>query len=250
MSENGQHNEPESTEFNPIPWVAGALFVLGIAILAGIYWKRTVVVKDIHFGGYHFVPLESLEQKVSIPAGIRPDSIDFMKIIREVETIDYVKQAAVNVEPSGDLFIEITERKPIALLVNGNDKVYVDEQGVRLPVFLGKSVDVPIVYGFKTKPVGDTLKSEAWNKAQAFLVEMHKSPLSNATISEIAWTRDEGIVALTHENGVKLIFGKDNFKSRLRNWKAFYSKVIREKSIQKMQLIDLRFRGQVVTRES
>lgn len=245
-----RHSDNVPEGFDPIPWVAGALFVLGIAVLTGMYWKRTVVVKEVRFGGNYFVSTEQLDQQVDIPAGIPPDSLDFIKIIGQIEKIPYVKRAFINVEPSGNLLIEVREREPIALLANGEDKIYVDEDGMRLPIILGKAVNVPILYGFKTRPMTDTLKSKAWQQTQAFLIELHNNPIGNATISEVAWTENKGIVALTHGNDVKLVFGKDKFKSRLNNWKAFFSEIIPKKRIQKMQWVDLRFEGQIVTREN
>lgn len=233
-----------------MPWVATALFILGIAVLAGLYWKRTAVIKEVRFTGHHFVPEQVLEQSVTIPAGIHPDSLKFMEIISKVEKIDYVKRADVHVEPGGDLIIEITERKPVAMLAEGKNKIYVDEEGLRLPITLGKAVDVPILYGFSAAPAGDTLKSVAWLQAQEFLAEMHRNAVADATISEIAWTEEHGIVALSHDNGVKLVFGKGDFGERMRNWVAFFSEVVREKGMQTLKEVDLRFRGQIVTRES
>lgn len=232
-----------------MPWVAGALFVLGIAVLAGLYREKTVRVGDLRFEGNYFVSQERLQKQVEIPAGIRPDSLDFLKIIKKVERIDYVQHAAVNVEPSGDLSIEVTERRPIAMLADAEKKIYVDADGVRLPIVLGKAVDVPILYGFDSEPMTDTLKSEAWRQARNFLVQVNSRPVSNATISEVAWTRDQGIVALSHEEGVRLVFGNGEFGTRLRNWEAFYSAIVRKKGIRSMRSVDLRFKGQIVTRE-
>lgn len=254
MSEKKSHNKKESKasakSFNALPWVAGAVLVLGLAVIGGIYWDRNMTVKDVRFEGHYFVTQEELQKSVEIPTGIKPDSLDFLNIINKVERIPYVKQAGVQVEPSGNLVIEITERQPIALLADGNDKIYVDREGIRLKLILGKTVDVPILYGFDASPMSDTLKSDAFLAARDFLLEMENKQVSNATISEVAWTRDEGIVALTHENGVKLVFGKNDFKTRLRNWEAFYGEVIKTKGIAGMRAIDLRFRGQIITQES
>lgn len=254
MSEKNQHNENRSKasdkSFNALPWVAGAVLILGLAIIGGIYWDRNMTVKDVQFEGHYFVTQEELQRSVDIPTGVKPDSLDFISIIEKVERIPYVKQADVQVEPSGNLVIEITERQPIALLADGNDKIYVDRDGLRLKLILGKAVDVPILYGFKAGPMKDTLKSKAFLSTRDFLLEMERQNVSNATISEVAWTRDEGIVALTHENGVKLVFGKNDFKTRLRNWEAFYGEVIKTKGIAGMRAIDLRFRGQIITQES
>ncbi|MDR8393889.1 cell division protein FtsQ/DivIB [Aliifodinibius sp. S!AR15-10] len=250
QKESHSENPAEPSGFNAMPWLMGALFVLGVAILAGIYWNRTVVIQDVQFSGHNFITEGELAGKANVPTGVSPDSVDFMSIINQLETLPYVKQAAVNVEPSGDLRIQVTERRPIAMLADGDAKIYVDEEGIRLPLKLEKSVDVPIVYGFKTAPMSDTLKSDAWVQTQSFLKEINGSSFNHATISEIAWTKKEGIVALSHENGVKLVFGKDKFRRKLRNWKAFYSEVVRTKGIDKMRTVDLRFKGQIVTRES
>lgn len=249
MAEEELHNEHKSVNFEPVTWIAGALLIMGLAALAGFYWKHTVVIGEVQFAGNHFVTQEELEQ-VDIPTGISPDSVNFMNIIGQVERIPYVKKASINVEPSGNLTIQVSERRPIALLASGDDKIYVDGDGILLPLELEKAVDVPIVYGFRTEPIGDTLKTTSWQQTCSFLLDIESSAFANATISEVAWTQDEGVVALSYENGVKLVFGKGDFKTRLRNWKAFYSKVIRKKGIQSMRTIDLRFKGQIVTRES
>jgi len=256
MAEQESHNEePKSTEGaavksrkNPLPWVAGAILVLGLAIVGGLYWSSTMTVKQLQFEGNHFVSSTDL-QKVDVPMGMNPDSMDFRKIMNRFNSIAYVRQAKISVEPNGNLLIHITERQPIAMLVDGNHKIYVDADGVRLPLKLGSSVDVPILYGFSAKPMGDTLKSKGFKTVANFLTEVNKNPVSDATISEVAWTKDEGVIAVTNQNGVKLIIGKGGFAKRLRNWEAFYGQVIKQKGIEKMRSIDLRFEGQIVTRE-
>jgi len=256
MTELESHNEkPKGTEetaaksrTNPLPWIAGAILVLGLAIVGGLYWSSTMTVQKIRFEGNHFVPTSTLK-KVDVPMGMNPDSMDFGQIMQRFNKIAYVKQAKISVEPSGNLLVHITERKPIAMLVDGDHKIYVDSDGVRLPLKLGSSVDVPILYGFSAKPMRDTLTSKGFKTVANFLTEVNKNPVSNATISEVAWTKDEGVVAVTNQNGVKLIFGNGGFQKRLRNWEAFYGQVIKQKGIEKMRSIDLRFEGQIVTRE-
>lgn len=254
MTKQDQHTEQSTAGaqkgFNAVPWAMGALLVLALAVMGGLYWSSNITVNDVRFSGYHFVTEDELQNRVDIPIGIQPDSLNFVEITSQIEQIPYVDKAEINVEPSGNLHIEIAERQPIALLAEGSSKIYVDKDGLRLPLQLEKNVDVPILYGFKTEPMSDTLQSEAFLAVRDFLLEMHKRTISNATISEVAWTQEDGIVALTNENGVKLIFGKGDFRTRLRNWEAFYGEVIKTKGIDRMQSVDLRFRGQIVTRET
>lgn len=254
MTKKKPHTDQPEAEaansFSTVPWVTTALLILSAAVAGGLYWSNNITISDVRFSGHHFVTTEELQKQIDIPTGIRPDSLNFMEIIGQIEQIPYVDNAEVNVEPSGKLHIRVTERKPIALLARGESKIYIDKDGLRLPLLLEKNVDVPVLYGFKTEPMSDTLQSDAFGAVRDFLLEMHSRTVSNATISEIAWTADQGIVALTNENGVKLIFGKEDFKTRLRNWEAFYGEIVKTKGIDRMQSVDLRFRGQIVTRET
>ncbi|MEX0846044.1 MAG: cell division protein FtsQ/DivIB, partial [Balneolaceae bacterium] len=90
---------------------------------------------------------------------------------------------------------------------------------------------------------------ESFYQVRDFLMKAKIDGFGWATISEVAFEETDGVVALSHENGVKLIFGRNDFEHKLENWKAFYTDVIRTKGIQSMQQVDLRFTDQVVTRE-
>lgn len=245
-----EQNTKSQNSSNPWPWIAGAVLILGLAVMAGLYWSSTMKVQKIQFSGNHFVSEEDL-QLVEVPTGISPDSLNFGDIRNRFEKLPYVKQADISVEPNGKINISIAERKPIALLVDENKKVYIDTDGIRLPIVADKTIDVPILYGFDAEPMQDTLQNEAFKTAADFLKTVRNNEVSDATISEVAWSSsDEGVVALTNQNGVKLIFGKGDFSNRLRNWEAFYGEVIKKKGIEKMRSIDLRFEGQIVTREN
>lgn len=247
MTKNESHSENKNSK-NPLPWIAGAVLILGLAVVGGLYWSSTMTVQQVRFEGNHFVSVDDLH-KVEVPTGLNPDSIDFVEIMRQFEQLPYIKQANISVEPSGNLLVNISERQPMALLADGATKIYVDKDGIRLSRVLGKTVDVPILYGFSAKPMSDTLNSDAFIRTANFLTNVQDREVSNATISEVAWTQKEGIIALTNQNGVKLIFGKGDFDTRLRNWEAFYGEVVKQKGIEAMQSIDLRFEGQIVTQE-
>jgi len=81
-----------------------------------------------------------------------------------------------------------------------------------------------------------------------FLKAIKANPTGWVTISEISWDSEEGVVALSQQNGVKLIFGKSGFEEKFENWEAFYSQVIGVEGIDHFHTIDLRFAKQIVTR--
>jgi cell division septal protein FtsQ len=222
--------------------------VAGIAILAAMYWNRNVTVQDLKVNQLTFTDYEMVKQKAAIPIGVKPDSLDLNQVVNRVETLDYVRSVTPYIEPSGDLRLKISEREPLALLINGSQRIYVDAEGVKLPILEGKTRDVPIVYGFSTD-ARDTLKNEAYLQIRDFLMKAKIDGFGWTTISEVVFDKHDGVVALSHENGVKLIFGQNEFETKLENWKAFYAQVVKTKGIDKMQQVDLRFTNQVVTRE-
>jgi cell division septal protein FtsQ len=225
------------------------MLVVGVAVLAAIYWNRNVVVDKVTFSGNELTDSKRLLDAAEITFGVHPDSLDLSAIIERIERIDYVKEAIPYVEPNGELNIQIKERTPIALLKKDSKHSYVDVEGVKLPVLYLKAFDVPLVYGFDPSLDNDTLKNEAFKQISNFLVNALENKFGWMTISEVAYNKEDGVVALSQENGVKLLFGSNDFQIKLENWEAFYTEVIRVKGIQAMQQVDLRFTNQVVTRE-
>jgi cell division septal protein FtsQ len=224
------------------------LMVTGIAVLAAMYWNRNVTIQDVKVNDLEFTEYEDIRNAADVPLGIKPDSLDLNEVIQRVEQLDYVRSVVPYIEPNGSLRLNVSEREPIALLMNGSGRIYVDAEGVRLPILDGKTQNVPLLYGYSTS-TDDTLRSESFLQVRDFLMKAKIDGFGWTTISEVVFDETDGVVALSHENGVKLLFGRNNFEHKLENWKAFYAQVVKTKGIQSVQQVDLRFTNQVVTRE-
>lgn len=233
-------------------WMAAVCFIAGLAVIAGLYLEQNTRIKAVDFSGNHFTEETDLARTIETisPVGELADSVDYTTLFETLQPLPYVKEIHVSMNFRGKLTFNIGEYEPIGLIVDGSDRMYVSEDGILLPVVSGKAEDVPLIYGFRTASPGDSLKSSAWKQMETFLKEAKKSAVSWATLSELAWNEDEGVVALSHENGVKLVFGHDEFSERLIHWELFYTDVITHEGIDKFRIIDLRFRNQIVTRQS
>ncbi|MDZ7808109.1 MAG: cell division protein FtsQ/DivIB [Gracilimonas sp.] len=231
-----------------LPWITGIMMVIAVAVLAAVYWNRNVTVQELDFNKLTFTEKEEIEVAAAIPFGIKPDSLDLQAVADRVEDLIYVRSVSPYIEPSGDLRLTISERRPIAMLIDGANRSYVDAEGVILPILVNKTRDVPLLYGYSVS-AKDTLKDEPFLQVRDFLMKAKIDEFGWTTISEVAFDQTDGVVALSHENGVKLIFGRNDFDMKLENWKAFYKQVVRTKGIRSMQQVDLRFSNQVVTRE-
>lgn len=230
-------------------YFAAAIFLLGIAVIGGLYVEQNTRVTDVRFTGNHFTEEQDLLNAFDSPVGLMADSLDLQSMISAIEVLPYVEQVSVSMARRGTLSMKIQEREPIGLLINNGKKMYLDRDGIKMPDKLGKSVDLPLVYGFNLESEKDTLNGRHFEQVRDFLVETKKDPFAWATISEVAWNEREGVVALSSENGVKLVFGHENFGRKLTHWQAFNAEVVSKKGIDAFRTIDLRFRDQIVATE-
>lgn len=248
-TDNRHSNKKTGSSHSLKTLMAVVLLIMGIAVIAGYYLEKNSVISDVKYEGNDFTSSELLKSAFDSPVGVHADSVDYARLINSVNSLPYVKSSAISKGATGNLTITLTEREPIARLIGSNQQSYVDEDGIKLPLIPEKAVDVPLLYGFPVSPLSDTLAGSAFENVRDFLIEASKSDLSWVTISEVAWNGREGVVALSYENGVKLLFGKNNFDSKIRHWEEFYAKVIKEKGIGAFESVDLRFRNQIVTHE-
>lgn len=230
-----------------------ALLLL-VAIVGGIslgwYFNRMAHIKSIVVGGNYFTETGAILDQAAIPVDVSPDSVSFLEAIKRIETLPYIKEAMMSKRPSGRLEVRVVERQPIGLLINGSSRRYFDEDGIVLPVLMGKTIDVPLVYGIGIRAIADTLESTAFTEVRDFLLIARNDPVAASTLSEIAWSPEEGIVALSTENGIRIVFGSLNLAEGIRNWNLFYTQVIAIRGASEFSSIDLRFNGQIVTKES
>lgn len=225
-----------------------AFLLLGLAVYAGFYMEKNTYIHSIDFHGTHYADENELLSRVDHVIGVRADSVHFDSLYEQLKSVPYVREVSVKMSFRGKLTFLIREHQPFAMLVQGSSRNYLSEGGNILPILPGHILNVPLVYGIDTRQITDSTRTSPFWKTEAFLIAAQNSEVAWATISEIAWTDHEGIVALTHDNGVKLIFGQDEFETKMSHWRAFYSDVVSKQGIQSFEVIDLRFRDQIVTR--
>jgi cell division septal protein FtsQ len=229
-------------------WSGAILLFLGAAVYAGLYLEQRTMIENIQFTGNYYTAEDELISVLESPVGMRADSVNFKQHYEQLTSLPYVKQASVSMSYRGTLTFTVTEHEPLAMAVENGKRVYITETGEILPIVDGKIVDVPLLYGFSASPPDQQHKGEKFEILSDFLVAAKANPVGWVTISEVAWDSSEGIVALSQQNGVKLIFGKSAFEEKFENWEAFYSQVIGVKGMEELHTIDLRFANQIVTR--
>lgn len=229
--------------------VAIAVMILGLAVAAGLYMEKNTIIQSLQVEGNYFVESDEVFNSIQSPIGIRADSVNFDSMFNQIKSLPYVEDVNVSMSIRGTLTFQIQEYTPFAMLINGSSRTYIAPGGVELPVIPGKVVNVPLVYGVDLSGITDSTMTNEVHMMNQFLTTLSANKTGWATISEVVWNNREGIVALTIENGVKLIFGEDDYSQKLQDWQAFYSEVVAHKGIQSFDIVDLRFRDQIVTRK-
>ena len=229
--------------------IALAAIMLVLAIAAGIYMEKNTYIQSIQVEGTYFLESDDILGSIYSPVGMRADSVNFDTMFTQIKSLPYVKDATVSMSMRGTLTFHIQEHKPIAMLINGSSRSYIAPGAVELPLISGKVVNVPLVYGISLTNNSDKPLAKEVRMMDDFLSALSSNETGWATISEVAWDSKEGIVALTTENGVKLIFGEEEYSQKLQDWQAFYSEIVTQKGLHSFDIIDLRFRDQIVTRK-
>ncbi len=227
------------------------VMVVGAAITVwSWYSSRMTEITTVQVSQNYFTDESTIISQAAIASGTPADSLNYVGIIRQIERLPYVREAELVPIPPSTILIRVEERRPIGLIKQGNVVRYIDRDGVVLPVVEGKAIEVPLLYGLSLPAGRDTLTSPAFRAVGQFLEMLDRNDMAKITISDVAWEPGTGIVAATGDYGTRLIFGTEDYETKLRSWQAFYAQVVPKAGLEPFTRIDFRYRGQIVTERS
>jgi len=224
--------------------------ILGTSAWLGWFMTSNTTIKEVQVRGVSMLNPEVVMKAANVPTGISKDSINFITVIENIEAISFVEQASVYVSPTGRLDINVIERHPIAILVQGDRMALVDRFGVKMPLPEKGTPNIPLLYGFNIYPMTTPVSGEGFKQTVAFLHELTKEFIRDFTISEVGWHQKDGVIALTRSHGVRLTFGKGNYDEKLIKWQEFYRNEVPVRGLSSFTSLDFRFKNQIVAIES
>lgn len=227
--------------------------LVGLIAFANV-WKSSLKVAHVTLTGNRIVDANELFQLASVKHGSLIYDIDLKEIQKNLLSHYYIKDVIVERNLPSTIQLTVEERTPIAL-VNRSDAVYLDEEGVILPHSISKALfDLPVLTGVKLGPqisYGAIVQDSDAHEALKILTiaRLVNSELYHL-ISEIELRNGHDIVMYTAEGGVPVIVGEGNIVDKLARLDAFWNDVIRQRGLQTLQYVDLRYDDQVVARWS
>ena len=159
-------------------------------------------------------------------------------IEKVIETNKMVKSAQVYLTVNGELKSKIIQRQPIGR-VEGSTKFYLDEDGTNMPFSDNHSARVPIITGKITaKSLEDVYEILKYINEDDFL---RKNVIGIHIEEELKYQ-----LKFRVENFVVNLGDINDLEKKFNNFKAFYAKAIRDKTLEKYQVVSLEFNNQVV----
>ncbi len=179
-----------------------------------------------------------LIQKYGPLTNVPKEKLVLNTIEKVIETNEMVKRAQVYVTVNGELTSAIEQRQPIGR-IEGNSKFYLDEEGKKMPLSQNHSARVPIITG---KITGESLED-----AYVILRYINEDSFLRKNVIGIH-IEDVGKYQLRFriENFVVNLGGVEDLDQKFSNFKAFYAKAMRDKTLEDYQIVSLEFNNQVV----
>lgn len=228
--------------------------LLAIALGAAWVWQRTLPLERVDVVGAVHAPAA----EVVALTRVEPDSVALYSLSADIvadraQRHPWVASARARRLPTGTLRIAVEERVPAVLVLDGAGRPshFLDAEGFAMPVAAASPAlyDVPVLHGapdyHPTQPVASAgLRSLLGALARAD-AETH------ALVSEVVWGRTVTLWTTPVEGhgSLPVRLGRTGHENQLRRLRAFWDQAVLPRPDVRFDLIDLRFDGQIVTRE-
>ena len=242
--------------------VKGRIAVVGssVAIVCLTTWMTfvaaTTTVKRIDVVGSHHAKIAEVIAISGIAVGDTLFITDPSIIADRVRRHSWIKEVSVTRWITGKLHIEIEEREPVALAIDerGGPAFYLDSSGVVMPVDTLARYDVPLIRGVTGMRGVDGHRIADASIREILAALAAVMPGTDALISDVIALETGGMTLKTvpTESGkcpdVRL--GEGDYRRKLQILSAFWDQAVVGHTNKEFNTIDLRFSGQVITRET
>lgn len=175
------------------------------------------------FGGLKNVPKENIVLSI---------------VEKAIMANEMVKSVQVYLTIDGELTSKIVQRKPIGR-IEGNAKFYLDDEGKRMPFSNNHSARVPIITG--------NISGKGLEDVYVILEHINKDDFFRKTVIGIHIKEENDYqLRLRLNDFVVNIGGIEDLEGKFSNFKAFYAKAYKDKTLGDYAEVSLEFNNQVV----
>ncbi|RNC84105.1 MAG: hypothetical protein ED556_11630 [Winogradskyella sp.] len=230
----------------------GYIKVLVLLVLVGFLYaftnarNKTRIIDEpmVEFSGSEnlFLTHENVSKLlIQNPNGLNnkdKEIIDLNELETALNSNPMVKNAEVYMSVIGRLSVEIEQKRPIARVYT-NASYYVDDEGSYMPLSSNYSARVPFVTGTVYKSKLDQVYKIAKYIDEDDFLKQH--------VIEIRQDENKNISLRLRKYQFIVELGQlDNLEKKVNNFKAFYKKANKDKTINAYSRVNLKFESQVI----
>jgi len=228
--------------------VFGGRFVAG-AILEKVKSHPVFTVRRVVVEGADYLEPEGIITAADVETGVNIFDVTFEPIVTRLDEKFAAEDFTVFRRLPDTITIRVRERKPVALL-NMNELVGVDEEGVPLP-HIGASMaeTLPIITGIRNiSSLADTTVRDRLVKGIRLLDSIsEQSPSVYGRISEVDVSDMTELGITLIDNGLEVIIGDDEWSRKISVLEKVINKV--PENGEKIKAIDIRFAEKIFFRK-
>ena len=230
-------------------WLKIKLILL-LALISGLFYStisvnnlREIKSSDIYMYDYDSLlisedSIQSVISELLVLKNINKSNIHKNNLEFELNKNQLINQSDIFIDVSGNMIINIKQRKPIARFLD--NKNYLDVNGLIMPKSKDYSPVVPIIVGFNKS----TLQLKSIYKLSHFIYE---DKFLRKNITKIIIDSTGNFVLQLRKHKFKVSLGRlDKLELKVNNFKAFYIKGMKDQLLNKYSTINLQFDNQVV----
>ncbi len=228
---------------------------LGIGGVLGWQWMTSLRCQRIELAGLHHADSTALMELAQVDTAMVLFEIDPAIVADRVRRHPWVRTATATRWPTGTLRIAVQERVPMVLVMDrrGRPAYYLDRAGFAMPLASEAVYNLPLVRGLNERyhPVR-RLQNEPVREFLDVFARLDAE--TDALVSELEVVASGEVRLRTTPAGARGSFevwlGRDGFAEKLRRLRAFWQQAVLPQPDKSFPVIDLRFDGQIVTRET
>jgi cell division protein FtsQ len=161
--------------------------------------------------------------------------------------------AYAHVDMRGFLFIDITQKRPVARVLHSDGvSYYIGSDGGMLPLSDNFTARVPVITGTLTPLHQGQNVSEnpTWNALFKLMQTIRHDRFASALLEEVHREPSGELVLVPKLGECMIRFGPvENTESKLAKLRGFYEHTVHDVDLNQYESIDLRFKGQVVCKK-
>ena len=223
------------------------ILILTLILIGGLFYsantinsKRTInnIIIEFESSDKLFITKDSILNL--IPKEYPNKSfVDLNNMESVINSNGFIKKSEAYVSIDGNLIIELKQRNPIGRIIDDNSIFYIDDQSKIMRTSKLYSSNVPVIFNFR--------ESFNYDRIYEICDLVYNDEFLNKNVTTINFLKNYNIILNFRNYDFDLIIGEyKNIGKKIKNFKAFYNRSVKNETLNKYSKINLQFENQVV----